>query len=193
MEDISGRTVVIGFLLEFHQDGSLSNTLPLEHMEGNRPIDRQIERIRWARQVTEALIHVQHQCKTFYSDIKTENILLGRQRSGKRDVLLIDFEQRGASNAWTAPEVIYIERLRSILNVVEDHAFKKRYEGLWYDMTGSQFSITEKLYSNPPDGYNVPWISMTAEEQEAAEVFGLGKLMEINFTLAGKQVKMGNC
>lgn len=41
-----------------------------------------------------------------------------------------------------------------------------------------EFDVLEdSRYTNPPDGYNVPWIALSPIEQEAAEVYMLGRVL----------------
>lgn len=60
-----------------------------------------------------------------------------------------------------------------------NHALRRRYASLltrllpgWEELGGH-----DDYYTNPPQGYNVPWVCLTDREREHAEVYMLGRLL----------------
>jgi serine/threonine protein kinase len=175
MDGQEGRnSLVVGFLLEYYPGGCLRDILPLEANSLRLCWEDQS---RWAKQVTSALLHL-NAASIFYSDMKPENIVLSLPSENRfRDSVLIDLEQMGAQNVWTAPEIIILERLQIIVKHEKNPDIRSKYAKLLTLMLGDNVSETAHTYDNPPMGYNTPWISLTVKEREAAQVFALGKVL----------------
>lgn len=171
-ENVSGKEIVIGFLAKYYEEGTMARCLD------TAPDLSLHEKLHWGRLVTEVMVHITFEGETFYPDMKPENILLVRRGEAPlRDIVLIDFEQRGIGNTWTAPEIIYGERLNSILKSMKPGRLREVYKALWLRYLGySHMSFTEH-YNSPPDGYHPVWPLLTKQEQESAQVFTLGKVL----------------
>ncbi|CAK7198764.1 hypothetical protein SEUCBS139899_001428 [Sporothrix eucalyptigena] len=198
------KTGVIGFTMPYYKEGSLRDALPLLRIHGQLNFATQV---RWASQITEAMCHVWHKGNKgqgfYYPDLRLDNVVLTAP-GPDGDVGLIDFEQRGVWSDFSSPEVDYIESLRVVAfdeyefefddpdEVCEEH-FKKLKA--CYDAAAiinpppptpmhksTRRHVLVRLeddtkYSNPPNGYNIPWNCLTKPEQEAAMVYMLGRLL----------------
>lgn len=61
--------------------------------------------MRWAHQLTSALVHIWNSHVGYYADLKLDNIIIRESGHGDFDVVLLDFEQRGAWFSWSPPEI----------------------------------------------------------------------------------------
>ncbi|KAK4102452.1 hypothetical protein N658DRAFT_403130, partial [Parathielavia hyrcaniae] len=185
-----GRRGVCGFLLEWFPLGSLRERLLRDDYDATTSM---AQRLRWARQVTEAFVHInRHEQAGFYPDLKPDNIVLREDRdTGLLDAVLIDLEQRGGWFAWSPPEVAYVEYLEMLADGsgLPDGELKEEIKGQlrayyeepdWSPETGSQ------RYSNATGGFSSPWLALLRQRQaggegkdllERAQVFMLGKLL----------------
>ncbi|KFY79957.1 hypothetical protein V498_08875 [Pseudogymnoascus sp. VKM F-4517 (FW-2822)] len=136
------------------------------------------DQLRWAKEVTSILISLNQHADTYYSDLKPDNILLSTAKSAQADsVVLIDFEQNGAPNAWEAPEIIHIETLNILSRVATDPEIRESYHSMLKDLVGANKDNTSGRYQYRPRGHHVAWPHLSATEREAAEVFALGKVL----------------
>ncbi|OJD27089.1 serine/threonine protein kinase [Blastomyces percursus] len=174
--DLCGRSAkIVGFILHYYSGASLARTLHTRMLNGTLEWHDQL---RWARQVTSTLMFLNTAAQTFYSDLKPDNILLSPPKPGEADdIVLIDFEQNGAPNAWTAPEVIHIETLNLLSRVAPDPGVRESFRGMLVDLIGAKEYDPAGRYQNPSRGYHIAWPHLSASEREAAEVFALGKVL----------------
>ncbi|KAH6671920.1 hypothetical protein B0J14DRAFT_594692 [Halenospora varia] len=171
----SGHTKVVGIILHYYEGGSLAQKLRTRTMSGTLSWHDQI---RWAKEVTSTLISLNKHAETYYSDLKPDNILLSTTKPGQADsIVLIDFEQNGAPNAWEAPEIIHIETLNILSRVAPDCDIREAYQGMLNDLVGTNEDDMPGRYQYRPRGHHVAWPHLPASEREAAEVFALGKVL----------------
>lgn len=186
------KTAVLGFTEEFHEPGSLRDAVPLLAIHGQ--LTRQMQ-LRWSRQLASALVHIRSRARTFYPDLRLDNIVLSRDG----DVIMVDFEQRGVWCEFAAPEVNAVEYVR-LLAIDEDidESVRERHAAILLDLLppeargplgdgapagiGSALGLPEREEYAGNDGtvaggYNVAWACLTPEEQEAAEVYMLGRVL----------------
>ncbi|KAI5920045.1 hypothetical protein F4810DRAFT_454514 [Camillea tinctor] len=164
-----GKIAIVGFTTFFHSKGSLRDFLPKLRIHGQLRLSDQL---KWSIQVTAALQHLQNREATYYPDLRLDNIVLSEQS----DIIMIDFEQRGVWCEFAPPEVNAIEYMRLIAadeKISEREKYLKRLEGLLPSFEALQGNV----YMNPEDGYNVSWVALSPKEQEAAEVYMLGRLL----------------
>ncbi|KAK3300020.1 uncharacterized protein B0H64DRAFT_5161 [Chaetomium fimeti] len=177
-----GKTAVLGFLLPFHEPGSVRDALPLLRIHGRLSLEQQL---RWAIQLTSAVLHVHERGRMFYPDLRLDNILL----SAARDIVLIDLEQRGVWCEFSAPEVNAIDYVRILAGDEVDEAnltipeeARKRFTAI-LDRLLPGWDVLQACedYSSPrPHGYsnyNIPWLALDETEQEAATVYMLGRVL----------------
>ncbi|KAK4167463.1 hypothetical protein QBC43DRAFT_142287 [Cladorrhinum sp. PSN259] len=183
-----GKRGVCGFLMEYFPLGSLKERL----LSYSRKMALE-EKFRLARQVTEALIHVNAHENGFYPDLKPDNIVLreSQQEPGRVDAVLLDLEQRGGWFSWSPPEIAYVEYLEIVAahapNCGEPSLQKKKEKALSllreyipdWKATGQQ-----TRYHNSEGGFSAPWLALLRGRQEngsqaleRAQVFMLGKLL----------------
>lgn len=166
------KTAVIGFTLEFHTQGSLRDLIPFLH------IHKQVclaDETRWAIQLASALVHLRETSKSFYPDLRLDNIVL----SESGDAIMVDFEQRGVWCEFAAPEVNAIEYVR-LLAVDEEiplEASEEHAQILTEMLPGWETLGQGEEYTWPSRSYNVPWECLTKIEQEACEVYMLGRVL----------------
>lgn len=182
-----GKTAVVGFLLPYHAKGSLRDTLPLLRMQNRLTLEMQL---RWATQLASGVLHVRERGRIFYPDLRLDNIVV----SAAGDVVMVDFEQRGVWCEFAAPEVNALEYARilasdesidgdgdreggpAIPRATREHfaAILSRLLPGWEALQASE------EYAPLPHGYasyNIPWLCLDETEQEAAEVYMLGRVL----------------
>lgn len=166
-----GKTGVIGFTSPYHHQGNLRDILPLRRLDGNLRI---ADQLKWARQLTDALIHIQENGSCFHCDLRLDNVLL----SDTDDVLLIDFESRGILANSAAPEVSCLEYVDLIANHASFAGPEKEKYGLLFDQyMKPHVPPNHEMYQGEEHGYYAPWLCLSEKEREAAEVFMLGRVL----------------
>jgi hypothetical protein len=184
------RRGVCGFLLEWYPLGSLSDRLS---REGYGETTSSAQKMRWARQVTEAFVHVNgHRPAGFYPDLKPDNIVLKEGTdTGMLDTVLIDLEQRGGWFSWSPPEVAYVEYLEVLVDDpgMPEGDLKDQFMGHLREYYGDPDwspGVVGQRYDNPQGGFSAPWLALLKEREaggeqkdllERAQVFMLGKLL----------------
>ena len=166
------KRAVVGFTLEYHKHGSLRDLIPFLQLHGMVSLQ---DKIKWSLQLSSALVHLRKTTGMFYPDLRMDNIVL----SESGDVVMVDFEQRGVWCEFAAPEVNAIEYIR-LLAVDEQISadIAKRYSRILSDMLpGWETMERGKNYQWPSSGYNIPWSCLTPIEQEACEVYMLGRVL----------------
>lgn len=167
-----GKVAVLGFLLEYHTHGSLRDLIPFLHLHQQVSL---ADQTKWAFQLSSALLHLRETTDTYYADLRLDNIVL----SESRDVVMVDFEQRGVWCEFAAPEVNAIEYIRLLaVDAKIPSAVSAKYADLlstllpeWRDMCDGED------YQWPSSGYNIPWSCLTPAEQESCEVYMLGRVL----------------
>ena len=171
-----GKQGVCGFVLPYYSFGNLRDVLSASAC-GRIEITLE-DQIRWARQITSALLHIINSPVRFYSDLKPDNVLLHRE-NGRTNVVLIDFEQRGGWYSWTAPEVAYVEYVEYLATRLPiDDQDRNNYMHLLKTLVPDWNSADNaSKYVNTSRGFNFPWLLQTPEQAEKAMVFSLGKIL----------------
>ncbi|KAI1504437.1 hypothetical protein F5X99DRAFT_40594 [Biscogniauxia marginata] len=169
--NFGGKKAIAGFTTLYQTNGSLRDLLPQWRIHGRL---RRSDQLKWSIQVTTALEHLQTRAATYYPDLRLDNIVLSEQF----DVVMIDFEQRGVWCEFAPPEVNAIEFIRLIATDEKmPWDVRERYSKRLEALLPSFEALQGNLYTNPEDGYNVSWIALSNAEQEAAEVYMLGRLL----------------
>ncbi|KAL7946410.1 hypothetical protein V8C42DRAFT_35999 [Trichoderma barbatum] len=166
------KTAVIGFTLELHVHGSLRDLIPFLQVHDQVSL---ADKAKWSVQLASALVHLRESSRIFYPDLRLDNIVL----SGSGDVVMVDFEQRGVWCEFAAPEVNAIEyvRLLAIDDEIPSHIVDKYASILTSMLPGWEEMGQGEDYVWPSEGYNVPWACLTPKEQEACEVYMLGRVL----------------
>ena len=179
-----GKTGVVGFLIPYYATGSLRDVLPPLRIHGQLTLETQL---KWATQLVSAVLHIREQGHIFYPDLRLDNVVI----SDAGDVVMIDFEQRGVWCEFAAPEVNALEYFRilasgdpfggqdtdlSIPEHIRDH-YAALLSQLLPDWDALQAREDYAPLPHGYDGYNVPWQCLSSTEQEAAEVYMLGRLL----------------
>jgi hypothetical protein len=166
-----GKKAIMGFTTFFHSKGSLRDLLPQLRIHNQL---EQSDQLKWSVQLAAALEHLRHSSGTYYPDLRLDNIVL----SENSNIVMIDFEQRGVWCEFAAPEVNSIEYIRFIAidEEVEDE-IREKYEGILGSLVPNFRDLEADRYTNPADGHNIPWVALSATEQEAAEVYMLGRVL----------------
>ncbi|KAL2134512.1 hypothetical protein VTI74DRAFT_11623 [Chaetomium olivicolor] len=179
------KKAVVGFIMPFHAPGSLRDHLPLLRMQNRLTF---VEKTRWAMALAVAVTHVKDAHGTFYPDLRLDNILLSPQR----EIVMVDFEQRGVWCEFAAPEVNAIEYMRILASDgLKDDS--KGYTPIPESKRQHYASILDRLlpgwdvlqaaenYTDPrPHGYpnyNIAWLCLDAKEQESAMVYMLARVL----------------
>ncbi|KAL6802244.1 hypothetical protein J3E68DRAFT_244945 [Trichoderma sp. SZMC 28012] len=166
------KTAVLGFTLEFHVHGSLRDLIPYLQVHDRVSL---ADKAKWSVQLASALVHLRETSSIFYPDLRLDNIVL----SESGDVVMVDFEQRGVWCEFAAPEVNAIEyvRLLAVDDEIPSHIVDK-YAAMLTDMLPGWEEMGQgEDYVWPNKGYNVPWACLTPKEQEACEVYMLGRVL----------------
>jgi hypothetical protein len=133
------------------------------------------DKTKWSLQLASALLHLHHVEGFFYPDLRLDNIVL----SEDRDVIMVDFEQRGVWCEFAAPEVNAIEYIRLLAIDDEiDPEICDKYKSILTEMLPEWEQMGQgEGYIWPSPGYNVPWACLTGTEEEACEVYMLGRVL----------------
>lgn len=179
-----GKVGVCGFILEYYHLGALRDIL-WQSSSSLTPTFTLRDQFRWAREITEAIIHINNSAPGFYPDLKPDNVVI-TLRDGIRHAILIDLEQRGGWYSWSPPEVAYIEYLEYIASKTEDSAIRTKYTTILRSHIPIWKPLTQRdRYHDCERGFSSAWLSLTSKEREAAQVFMLGKLFWCIFESAG--------
>ena len=180
-----GKRGVAGFILEYYPLGSLASHLSSPSFcDNNSSLP---DRFRWARQIAEALIHV-NDAGGFYPDLKPDNVVLRQKKGGEIDAVLLDLEQRGGWFSWSPPEVGYVEYIEILASRAPDEntrdemtALLKGYIPHWTP------PLQEERYrAAVSGGFSAPWLALARLRREGgalgtlldkAQSFMLGKLL----------------
>ncbi|KAK0746282.1 hypothetical protein B0T18DRAFT_327317 [Schizothecium vesticola] len=179
-----GKTGVVGFMIPYHPRGSLRDTLPLLRIHGQLPLQAQL---KWATQLASAVLHVRERGHVFYPDLRLDNVVI----SEAGDVVMVDFEQRGVWCEFTAPEVNALDYIR-ILASDGDSSGQDPEDAIPEETRDHYAALLTRLlpgwetlqsredFAALPHGYrsyNVAWECLSPREQEAAEVYMLGRVL----------------
>jgi hypothetical protein len=184
-----GKTAVVGFILPYHTGGSLRDALPLLRIQGRLALET---RLKWATQLSSAMLHVRESGRIFYPDLRLDNIVL----TAAGDAIMVDFEQRGVWCEFAAPEVNVLEYVRilasdgpidgdgdgDIQETCIPREAREHFAAILHRLLPGWEALQDaEEYSVPlPHGhasYNIPWLCLDETEQEAAEVFMLGRVL----------------
>lgn len=146
----------------------------------------------WAIQLSSAVLHVREEGKLFYPDLRLDNVVLDADRKIK----MVDFEQRGVWCEFGPPEVNAIDYIRILAQaepfLPDDSSggpcipeeVQLRYAGILSRLLPGWESLDSKEEYTPPSsnphgyaGYNLAWLCLNLMEQEAAEVYMLGRVL----------------
>ena len=176
---------VCGFLMKYYELGTLYTILPERRREGTLALEQQTQ---WAKDITLALMHVISVPGNFYSDLRMDNIVLSANSDGSETAVLIDFEQSRNVYNWAPPEIYYMEWMAELgyedldCSDAVDQETRHKYSTILQ----RYLSISQRLtavhrppekYDNPPHGWYYPWLASSSDEQQACEVYLLGKAL----------------
>lgn len=166
------KTAVVGFLLDYHVHGSLRDLIPFLQLHGKISVS---EKLKWSIQLSSALLHLRETTHDFYPDLRLDNLVL----TAERDIVMVDFEQRGVWCEFAAPEVNAIEymRLLAIDEEIPDDVQEKYSAMLSTLLPEWKRLAAGEEYRWPCSGYNIPWACLQPVEQEACEVYMLGRVL----------------
>ncbi|OHE93046.1 hypothetical protein CORC01_11685 [Colletotrichum orchidophilum] len=166
------KVAVIGFTLEYHHYGTLRDIVPLSRIHNTIS---QTEQLKWSMQIASGVMHHRKTSGTFYPDLRLDNIVLSKERNA----VMVDFEQRGVWCEFASPEVNAIEYVRILAtddDIPED--IRDHYAGMLKRMCPDFESLqVREEYTNPTNGYNICWACLSPKEQEASEVYMLGRVL----------------
>ena len=180
-----GDDCVCGFLLKYYSCGTIAKLLPKRRREGSLALKQQV---KWAKEVTYALLETVTGPAKFYSDLRMDNIVIDVKEDGSETAVLLDFEQGRNIYNWAPPEIYYVEWIAELGSqdqmrsddlpeetVAKFSAILKRYLAL----KGQNWPLHREpdVYDNPPHGWYYPWTLSTPAEQEAGMVFLLAKAL----------------
>ncbi|KAI1101103.1 hypothetical protein F4804DRAFT_23232 [Jackrogersella minutella] len=164
------KKAVAGFTTFYHSKGTLRDVLPLLRAHDQL---RRVDQLKWSIQLTKALDHLTRS-GTYYPDLRLDNIVL----SEKSDIVMVDFEQRGVWCEFAAPEVNAIEYIRMVAtDECVPESISEKYRRMLEDLVPAFETLEDERYTNPEYGFNLPWIALSTIEQEAAEVYMLGRVL----------------
>jgi len=169
-----GGLGVCGFIVEHYPMGTLQDALWQGAALQQLCIRQQCQ---WARQITEALIHIKTDGAAFYTGLRPNNIVLQKGAHGP-DIVLLDFEQRTGRYTWSPPEIRYVSYLEHLVasetpSFVKDRC-RAMLRGYFPDWKPDW---TVEAYDGAPCGYSAPWLALSPQQKESAQVFMLGKLI----------------
>ena len=165
------KKAIAGFTTAYQPKGSLRDILPQLHIHGQLHAAKQF---KWSIQLTTALEHLRSTTGTYYPDLRLDNVVL----SANDDIIMVDFEQRGVWCEFAAPEVNSFEYIRLVAveeRISED--VRDKYQDILSDLVPDYTHFEDDQYTNPENGYNLSWVCLSPAEQEAAEVYMLGRVL----------------
>ncbi len=185
-DESTGAERVLGFLLKYFPLGSLYDILPRRREAGTLKLETQLH---WGIDVTSSLIHVLSEPAEFYSDLRTDNVLLAVDEASQTEIaVLIDFEQGRNLYNWAPPEIYRTEWIAEMGH--KDFARAKgipqevrnKYHGILTQILSVRkyplpLAAQPDIYDNAPQGWYFPWLMSTRLEKEAGMVYLLGKLL----------------
>ncbi|CEI68040.1 hypothetical protein FVEN_g12901 [Fusarium venenatum] len=150
------ESVVCGFILDFHSGGTLLDRL--SYPSQYPPITIK-DKLKWIRQILQALQHIHCPGGSFYPELRLENIVL----SDNNDIILVDLEQFGGPERWLHP------RLGRINEAIHD---------TWEHSRVNPCSMSPSIfYSNPTAGYMLPFARSSDLQRQTFENYSLAKVM----------------
>ncbi|KAM7205454.1 hypothetical protein V8F20_003223 [Naviculisporaceae sp. PSN 640] len=155
---------VYGFLIPYLSSGSLRDVLPSRSLAQILDLST---KTRWCTEVTSALIHVFEKGKTFFSDLRPDNVLL----DNAGHAILCDFEQRGSWHEWCPPEVLYPQYVESLLHSQQGSKIPG-WDSLVLSYTRKR--PTQATGESYVSSKNRPWFALSRQSQEKAMVYTLG-------------------
>ncbi|KAK6948663.1 hypothetical protein Daesc_010433 [Daldinia eschscholtzii] len=165
------KKAIAGFTTFYHPKGTLRDILPSMRAHG---LLHRVDQLKWSIQLTKALEHLKSRSRTYYPDLRLDNIVL----SETSDVIMVDFEQRGVWCEFAAPEVNAIEYIRLMAtDECVPESISDKYRKMMEEIVPGFEELESEKYTNPEYGFNVPWIALSEPEQEAAEVYMLGRVL----------------
>lgn len=179
-----GKTGVLGFILPYHPKGSLRDLLPFLRIHNQLTADTQL---KWATQLASAVLHIRERGNIFYPDLRLDNLVL----SETGDIIMVDFEQRGVWCEFAPPEVNAVDYIRILASDGEpsgqdmDPAIPEETRDHYANLLSRLLPDWESLlaregFADLPHGYrshNIAWECLSPREQEAAEVYMLGRVL----------------
>lgn len=175
--------------------------------EGPRQLRLSVaDKFRIARELTSALLHLQKQ-GTFYSGIKYTNIVMTARQSGSDEEdgnngkldppstsspVLIDFDHRSGRYIWTPPEIHHIVHVEYLANSA-DHSsnfvpddiriraanLMRVHYPAWLSEKAEKKGGYRACWKHgePVNGFSVPWLALSPQERDRAQVYMLGRLL----------------
>jgi hypothetical protein len=171
-----GRSAVCGFIMKVLPHGTLRDVLGTT--KTGSPPPSLNDRLQWTKQILSALKHIRSTPARFYTDLKPNNIMF-RDTDGAKEIVLIDFEQRGSWFSWSPPEVYYVEYLELLVSSGEcsGQDCENYYNLLTQYMKDWKPRTRNNRYVDSTYGFSQAWGSLTRDEAEAAQVFMVGRLL----------------
>jgi hypothetical protein len=167
-----GKRGVCGMIMEYLPLGSLDNCL----VQQQYPISLG-DRLNWAKQVTEALIHIDN-FGDFYADLKLANVGVVTQIDGAPKLVLIDFDQGTGWYNWAPPEINYASYVERLARGHVPQAVQQEYTALLRSLFPDWSPRKRDVrYYDGFEGYSVQWLGLSRSEQQSAMVYMLGKLL----------------
>lgn len=154
--------LVCGTLYPYMTNGNLNDQVKKAMNANSRLV--LAEKAKWCYQMVSAIAHTHRSSQTYHQDIKPSNFLM----DDNRDLVLIGWEQNGASRCTIAPEADGSYDLQIQPDSPNTKLLYKRYEGP---------ERVNHPYSWPHWNVFPIWRDISLDAVEAAEVFSLGRTM----------------
>ncbi|KAL2834219.1 hypothetical protein BDW59DRAFT_156161 [Aspergillus cavernicola] len=170
-----GKQGLCGVILEYLPLGTLGRFLACH----KAPAHPMTDRLKWARQATEALIHIHSQCGKFYADLNMSNIGVKHSKDGgSPDLVIIDFDQRTGLYNWSPPEVYYVDYIERLARGHIDSAVPEEYRAIMRSLFPNWTPPSRHTrYHEAFAGYSIGWLALSKHERDAAMVYMAGKLL----------------
>lgn len=170
--DVSPSLQVLGILSPYYPLGTLADMIQRHRAEAALHLPVQVG---WARQLCEALMWLTTTTMRYYSELKPNNVVCVTPTR----IALIDMEQSGNWQTFTAPEIHHLENLaRLAASPLVPREARERFGYRLRQHIPTYAGVDDSApYGNPKWGYFQAWNVLPAARQEAAMVYSLGKTM----------------
>ncbi|TAQ89929.1 hypothetical protein B7494_g1785 [Chlorociboria aeruginascens] len=165
-----GKRGVCGFLMSYYPLGTVDALL----RSGNCP-DLPLL-LKWAKQLTEAMIHVRNSPARTYTDLNPRNIAIVESTEGSPELVLIDYDQGTPGYTRAPPEIKYVTTIEKLACSNTIGPIQQDYISLMRSLIPSWTPFDPSTrYTKDYLSPSAAWLALNTDEEEGAMAYMLGK------------------